>query len=325
MVKEKFYTPQEIKKIVADKKWVMAYNKLDAIYDNKSKKVMYIENYGPKDGFFVEGWRALHFPLTSNIVEKSYREGNITVFILREGKSKLNLVPSFAPIGIESCKVRSKEVYITIAGIGGGGVSASFSRGMTLGVKRVSVINRGGGKKLGKATLVLPLKYMLLIGVDDTDNETEGATYSLVHNIAREAAEKFKAEYVLHGNVQLYPYNPHKTKNCFSTVVGLLFSNKKQKRNIVEHFKTELKNNTFSKETGMAVYDGFIFSKPFIEFCKSLKFRILDSPKEIIAAANKEGVETYTITGKRGLIGAIAALPFFDNPDFAVKLPGQCR
>ncbi len=303
----------------------MSYNSLQAIVDPNSKKIMYIEDYGPKNGFFIEGWRALHFPLTSSIVEKSYREGGITIYIVREGKAKLNLIPSFSPIGIESCKIMKNEVEITIAGIGGGGVSASFSRGMADGVKQIEVISEGGGEKYGKAKILLPKKRLLLIGVDDTDNDIEGATYSLVHNITKTTADKYKVVYAIHVNVQLYPYNPTKTKNCFATVVGLIFTSDNQKKLIISNFKKELKEKTFSKNTAMAIHEGFVFSKEFTETCLKTKFEMIKDIDQLIKVAKKNKVDTFEITGRRGLIGAISSLIFFDKPDFAAKLPNQIK
>ncbi|MFS8158826.1 MAG: methanogenesis marker protein 11 [Candidatus Roizmanbacteria bacterium] len=315
------YTPSELRDSQKDKPWVMSYNRLEAIADPTSKKVMYIENYGPHDGFFIEGWRALHYPRTSPLVQKSYREGGSTICIIKTGKSDLKLVPSLSPLGISECKINGDEIEITFEGVGGAGVSASYSRGMAEGVKRVEVISGGGGRKMGKAKIILPKKRLLLIGVDDTDNDEEGATYSLVHNIATEISSKSKTRYAIHVNVQLYPYNDFKTKNCFATVVGIIFENDKEKAEIISHFQKQLKKYSVSKETGMAVYEGFSFDKDFEALCTSLKFQMLEDTQLLISEAKKQGVEVYEITGKRGLVGAIGSLPFFDKPDFAATLP----
>ena len=38
--------------MVGFKKWVMAYNEILAFYDEKSRKVMLVEDYGPKKRIF---------------------------------------------------------------------------------------------------------------------------------------------------------------------------------------------------------------------------------------------------------------------------------
>lgn len=319
------YTSKQLRLKVAGKKWIMSYNRLFAVVDNHNSKVMYIEDYGPKNGFFIEGWRALHFPLTSSLVEKSYREGGITIYIINQGKTKLSLVPSFSPIGIQQCVVRkNSQVLITFAGFGGGGVSASFSRGMAEGVEKVEVIQSGGGAKLGIARVTLPVKRFLLVGVDDTDNELEGATYSLVHNISLQISKELNVFYATHNNVQLFPYNPHKTKNCMSTVIGFIYDHPSQKKKITDSFIRLLKKYSVSKETAIAVYDGFSLPDKLINFSVSLKFHFLDDMDYLKKICKETGVELIPVTGERGLIGAVAALGLYDKPEFAAKLPDQC-
>lgn len=319
--KIKTYTPHKLRSLLKDKKWIMEYNALFGVVDPKAKKILYIENYGPHDGFFIEGWRAYHFAHTSSLVEKSYREGSSTIFLINEGKAKLNLIPSFAPIGIEECRIKNNTVEITIAGFGGGGVSASFSRGMAKGVKQVQVLDEGGGTKFGRGKLTLPAKHMVLIGIDDTDNNDEGATYSLAHNIATDIANKNGVFYAIHNNIQLYPYNPSKTKNCMSTVIGFIYEGKAKRDKIVHEFAKQLKKYTVSKETSMTVYDGFSMSKKFKELCLSVKYSLITDLETLKKKAQGEGVELHVITGERGLIGAIAALGFYDNPTLAAQLP----
>lgn len=319
------YTSTELRTKLKNKKWIMSYNNVLAVVDNRSKKVMYIEEYGPRNGFFVEGWRALHFPLTSPIVEKSYREGNITICILKQGKAKINLIPSFAPIAIEECLVTEDDkVAITFSGFGGGGVSASFSRGLAKGVEKVQVIQEGGGNKLGVGRIILPAKKILLVGIDDTDNASEGATYALVHNLATEIADKLKVYYATHNNIQLFPYNPYKTKNCMSTLVSFIYDTDRQKTQIVDGLKKLLKKYTVSPQTGMAVYEGFSLPEKLVDFCTGLKFHMLEELNQFKSICKESKVTLYPITGEKGLIGAVAAIGFFYKPDFGAKLPNHC-
>jgi methanogenesis imperfect marker protein 11 len=316
----KTYTNNELRNLLKNKKWIMRYNSLYAVVDPITSRVMYIEDYGPHKGFFIEGWRAHHFPLTSSIVHKSYREAGITAFILSQGKAKLKLIPSFAPIGIEECRVTNKSVIITIAGFGGGGVSASFSRGMADGVDKIEVLKEGGGDELGKGRLTLPKKHLLLIGVDDTDNEFEGATYSLAHNIATDIASNHSVYYAIHNNVQLYPNNPFKTRNCMSTVIGFIYDKKSQREKIIKEFIKQLKKNTVSKETSMVVFDGFDLPKEIINFGKQAKSEFIDNIEGLKTLAKKYGVEIHVISGERGLIGAMASLAYYDRPVEAALL-----
>ncbi len=302
-------------------KWIMSYNEIIGIYDDKAKKVMLIEDYGPENGFFIEAWRTYHFPKTSKLVEKSYREGGKSIFIIKCGKTKLKLIPSFSPIGISECNVKKDTIEIVYEGLGGGGVSAAYNRGLARGVLKSVVLQKGGGGRVGKGKIILPKYNFLLIGVDDTDNKKEGATYSLVHNIALEAENKRTIRYLTHGNIQLYPYNPYKTSNCFSTVVGFIYRTPKEKDKIVKTFIKRLKENTLSDQTAMVVYNGFSLPQPLVDLAYALKFHFFDDIEKMKEIATKNGVEVYPITGERGIIGAMGSLGLYDNPEFASSLP----
>ena len=301
-------------------KWVMRYNKLTALYDEKNDFVMLIENYGPPNGFFVEGWRAFHFPRTSKIVKKSYREGNNSIFLIKPGSSQLSLTPAFAPIGIESCFVSDDEIRIVYAGYGGGGVSAAYSRGLAEGVLGTQVVHEGGGTHLGKGMVLLPRKKLLLVGVDDTDNEIEGATYALCHNIALDIVKANKnVEYVTHGNVQLYPHNPNKTKNCFSTVIGFSIL-PSDLDSIVKQFAAALKKYTFSKNTAMCYSDQIIVSPSLLQYSKKAKAEFISDLAEVKEVAEDNQITCVPITGERGLIGAVASIGLYDQADYASSL-----
>ncbi len=318
---KKILSPDELRKEVENKDWIMSYNELIAIHDKKNNLVMLIEDFGPKNGFFIEGWRVYHFPRTSSLVEKSYREGTKSIFIIKPGKTELNLVPAFAPIGIESCLVEEDEIKITYAGYGGGGVSASYSRGLAKGVKQIEIHNNGGGSKFGKGTIVLPKYEFLLVGVDDTDTPDEGATYSLVHNIASNIESKFEdVRYMTHNSIQLYPENPHKTKNCFSTVVGFLHNGNGGK--IVNEFMNQLKQKTLSNQTVACVYNGIKISQQLFEYSKKAKTSFIDDLQFVESVAKNSGVFVYEITGRRGMIGALASIGLYDQPEYGVQLPG---
>ncbi len=321
---KKKFSPQELREKLKSKKWIMSYNRLIAHYDSNNDVVMLIENYGPKNGFFIEGWRTFHFPRTSSIVIKSYREGTNSIFIIKPGRAELSLTPAFAPIGIEACQVKQKNITVTYAGYGGGGVSAAYSRGIADGVKAVRVIASGGGNQLGKGQVILPRRKLLLVSVDDTDNDQEGATYSLIHNIAEDLNEKKGIDYLIHGNIQLFPDNPNKTRNCMGTVVGFSILPSKEKI-IIDYFQQQLKNNTFSDETVMCVSDQILHSNSLINFADKARTEFIDNLDEAYQVCQENNIRVFEISGRRGLIGAAAAIALYDQPDLASQLPEKFK
>jgi len=314
----KKYTPRELRKKFSKVDWVFAYEELIAAYDEKNKMVMLIEDY--MQGVYAEGWRVYHFPRTSPLVVSARREGTKSIFLLTEGEADLELIPSFAPIGIKKVSVDKDEISICYSGIGGGGVSASYCRGLAKGVKRVEVIKEAGGNRCGEGLVTLPRYHHLTIGVDDTDNEKEGATYALVHNIAKKIEDKKNIRYISHVNAQLYPESPHKTKNCMSTSVGVLVRPGLEEK-VIKFFVKELKKRTLSRNTAMVVYRGFCIPNQLKMFSRILRTKFFGNLEYAKDLANKAGVETYIITGEKGLIGALGAISMHDNPDLAASLP----
>ena len=106
--------------------------------------------------------------------------------------------------------------------MGGGGVGAAACRSDAAGVLRSRSDQAGGGKVAG-ATLWLPRRQRVLIGVDDTDTPEEGATWTLVHNIAK-AVEDEQSVYLSHTIVQLFPVPvPHqelREPGCGICIIG---------------------------------------------------------------------------------------------------------
>jgi methanogenesis imperfect marker protein 11 len=164
---------------------------------------------------------------------------------------------------------------------------------------------------MSRGTLTLPKRSRIIIGVDDTDTKEEGATWSLVNNIAAMADSK-AFRYVSHAIVQLYPVKA-KTKNCVATVVEFAGLNA---RKHVRKFERLLEKLSLSDETGMAVLESFD-AESLLSYGRKARGGEVTRAAALEAAA-VAGAEVC-LDG-RGIIGAIAALPFFSQSDQSVKL-----
>lgn len=316
-----FYTPRQLRKKKEKIDWIMSYNRLTAIVSEDEKEVIYIEEYGPENGFWIEEWRAYHYQRTSKLVNWSVREGGVTIVSLKQGRSELRLIPSLSPLGISECKVEGNLVKITFEGIGGAGVSASFSRGMAEGAKKVEVIEEGGGRKHGKACVYLPKKKLLLVGIDDTDDEEKGATYALAHNLATKWSKKVGGRYVSHVNVQLFPYNKFKTKNCFATVLGIILDNLEDLNKFKEGFWSDVKSKSYSPSTGVVYCDGLVKDmklKKHSQEVKRKQFETIDETKKLISRLK---LDARSMGNGWGLVGALASLDYVNRPGEAAELP----
>jgi methanogenesis imperfect marker protein 11 len=231
-------------------------------------------------------------------------------YSLKTGIADLALEGSRFPAGISACLVENKEIAITYIGMGGGGVGAAACRSDAAGVLRNRSDPAGGGKVAG-ATIWLPKMQRMLIGVDDTDTPEEGATWTLVHNIAR-AVEDDHSIYLSHTIVQLFPV-PYRTKNCVGLVAEFATDDPE---GLAVKFRRLLEKYTLSKKTGMAVYTGFTVSEELLAYGRKVK----RGEVEAGLPASIRDPNLRIVMNGRGIVGAVAALPFFTNYEEALEL-----
>ncbi len=286
----------------------VAYKGIYAVADRKNELVEIMEHSSCYGG---SAWALYHYS-KSPLVVKSRSVGDMMRYLVRTGHEALDLRSSTAAAGIESVFVEDKEIEITYSGLGGGGVGATTCRAYANGVLRCRISESGGGKR-ASGTIVVPRRERVLVGIDNTDSKEVGATWTLAHNIAN-AADTSRHKYISHTLVQLYPV-PQKTQNCVSTVLEFVCI-EGAKKELLEKIKEGLLKYSVSGETGMVAlsdFDAFMLME-YSRICRSGMIT-----KELaLETAQDYGVEIW-IDGK-GIIGALAALPWFSRNDEAVVL-----
>ncbi|AFC99852.1 tRNA(Ile2) 2-agmatinylcytidine synthetase [Methanocella conradii HZ254] len=290
----------------ASKKWVVPYKNIVAIHDGEG----YVEIVEQTNCFGGACWAEYHYKRTSPLIVSVRNVGNTMRYLTRVGREELILTPSIAAAGIEAVEVDSDTISITYAGLGGGGVGATISRALAEDVIDYDFTEIGGSRR-SKGTIVLPKRKRVLIGVDDTDTKEEGATWSLVHNIAHDLDDK-NARYISHSIVQLYPV-PFKTQNCVSTVVEFACIDEAK---LIRDFERLLRKYTLSPETGMVALARFD-AEPLREYGRLVKQKQIS--REMAERTALEAGAEILIDG-RGVIGALAALPYFASPMESVVL-----
>ena len=290
-----------------DDPYAVVYKQIHAVTDSDGGKVEILE----RSSCYGGGAWSLHHYSKGPLIISSRSIGEWFRYLVRSGKADLGLASSRRSAGIESVLVTGDEVEITYAGLGGGGVGATVSRSRAGDVLRSTVSDSGGGK-VGRGTIVLPRRERIVIGVDDTDSKTEGATWSLVHNISL-AVDRPEARYVSHALVQLFPV-PTKTQNCVSTVVEFAALPGKAE-GMLANFKELLERYSVSENTGMAVYRGFDPS-PLMDYSHLCRTERI--PYDLaVETARKTGTEV--VLAGQGLIGALAAIPYCARPLESVR------
>lgn len=316
-----FFDRKAIMEILSSKKWISPHRRIVAAVDRDAGVVELVEDHARGMCLGGSAWSLYHYSENSKSVFWSKREGPRLFYKLNlaEGSTPMRLEASYKPASIESVVVENRKVKVTYAGLAGAGVAA-LSRGMAKGVEGIEVEEWGGGKKLGRVTVILPLKEKVIIGVDDTDKADEGATWALMNEIAFEFSKKKGVDYLENSIVQLFPQNPFKTQNCTSTSVSFAVAPKLKNR-LVKEFRDAVTARTLSKETGMAWFTGVMIPKGLMEYAVRVKSEMV-TVQDAENAAGESGVKISRITGERGLIGSVAAVPYVECPDEAVKLPG---
>jgi methanogenesis imperfect marker protein 11 len=308
--------PADIKERFKDKFWVSPYSRIIGLTDGKIVEL--IEDHARGTCYGGSAWEVHHYPRTSDLVIHSRRDGARNIFRVKIGGTNLDLIPGLAAAGIEEVSVSSEEIKVHYSGLGGAGVAIAMARGQAMGVKRIEVKEWGGGGKSARAAVVVPKLEKVVFGIDDTDSSVSGATWALANEIGYRLDKQKSFYYLGHTINQLFPQNPHKTQNCVS--IAISFGTVPEKRqSLIKSVIKLLKENTESKETGLAVYNGIEVSSILRRYGRKAKMKMIDI-ETARKVARKCGVELIEITGERGLIGALAAIGYYDEPDLAVRV-----
>ncbi len=300
-LKDKFKSP-----------WTAPYKKILTMVDDD---IVELVEYHPCVG--GSEWMIYQYKRSSDLVLDSIRDGDKHTYLLKVGKSDMNLKPSFRAAGIEEVSVEGDEVRVVHSGLAGAGVGAAMCRGMAEGVNRVELYNVGGGSKVGRAGVITPRLEKIVIGIDDTDTKDEGATWTLANNIGMEL-DDMGFEYLNHVTVQLYPHNPNKTQNCVA--IALVFAVKPgEKELLVKKTHELLKKYTLSDKTSIAVLEGIGIPEKLRSYAEAAKKSMI-TLEEAQLTANEVGVQLLEVTGAQGEIGALAALGLYDDLEEAVKV-----
>ncbi len=296
---------------VLENPYVIHYPWIAAVADADGSQVELIEGFDCVGGAM---WVKKHYA-QSPLVESVRTIGATNRYLLRTGSADLSLEGSRFPAGIAAARVGPETITISYRGMGGGGVGATICRATADGVISSEYDESGGGKVAG-STLTLPRMTRVLIGVDDTDTPEEGATWTLVHTLARTVAGAMGSSacrYLSHTIVQLFPV-PFRTRNCVGVVAEFATLDPED---LIRRFHRLLEIYTLSDKTGMAVFTGFSPDR-LLPLGEKVKRGMVD-PGEARALARDD---LRIVMDGRGIIGAVAAIPFYTRYDEALTLYG---
>ncbi|MDP3106067.1 MAG: DUF1743 domain-containing protein [Candidatus Methanoperedens sp.] len=286
----------------------ITYKGIYAIADRKNEHVEIMERSSCYGG---SAWALYHYS-KSPLVIRGRAVGDMMRYLVRTGRIPLDLKSSVAAAGIESVIVNGDEIEITYSGLGGGGVGATTCRAYADGVLRCRISESGGGKR-ASGTIIVPRRERVLVGIDNTDSKEVGATWTLAHNIAV-AVDSRDSKYISHTLVQLYPV-PDKTQNCTATVLEFACTDG-AKKELLDAIREGLEKYSVSNETGMVALSGFD-AEALMGYSRQCRSGMI-TMELTLKKCREHGVE-ICIDGK-GIIGALAALPWFSRNHESVVL-----
>ena len=292
--------------------------RLITMVDERAGKAKIIEEccaQGPVE------WDAVNRLRARGVVEHVEVQGTTLIMDTRVGEGEVRFGAATKDTGgqaLKSLVVKDGKVETTWIGLAGASVGVGACLPQAEGVEKAEYLSDSmvGGSKKVEIRITTPLHRRLVIGIDDTDTKEKGATWVLGLKMAREIPHGI---YLTHKIVQLNPHAPQKTTNCASTGVSLAVR-PDEVRKAVDWAKEFVRMNTYSDQTSMAVFEGLAVPRKLVRYGADAKETIL-SIHDAEHAARQNGVELIEVTGKRGSIGAVAAIGCFDLGLYSAGLP----
>jgi methanogenesis imperfect marker protein 11 len=220
--------------------------------------------------------------------------------------------------GLKALRVDGDKVVTTWVGLAGAsvGIGACLPQGPgTIEATYPDDAKIGGAHRV-EVSITTPKLVRIIYAVDDTDTKEKGASWVLMLRMARECPV---GHYLEHKIIQLNPNVPEKTTNCVSVGVSFAVAEKDIPA-LTDHVLKFIKDNTFSDNTTLAIFEGLKIPDEVQEYGRRAKreiFKIEDARK----VADRNGVTIIEVTGKRGTIGAVAGIGCFDMGLKAAALP----
>lgn len=270
-------------------------------------------------------WDAVNRLRAKGVVERVEVQGTTLIMDARIGEGAVKFGPASRETGgqaLKSLRVIGDRVETTWVGLAGASVGIGACLPQAEGVEKVEFLSDeqvGGGRQV-EVRITTPVHHRLVIGIDDTDTKEKGATWVLGLKLARQMPHGL---FLAHKIVQLNPHAPQKTTNCAATAVSFAVR-PGDRQKAVDWTKDFVSRDTYSRETCIAVFDGLTIDQKLVRYGKQAKSRIL-SAGDAERHAKESHVSIYEITGRRGSIGAVAAIGCFDLGLYAAGLPEDFR
>jgi methanogenesis imperfect marker protein 11 len=220
--------------------------------------------------------------------------------------------------GLKALKVEGDEVRTTWYGIAGASVGIGACLPQCEDVIRTEYPDdfKMGGANRAHVDIITPKYVRVIIGLDDTDTKEKGASWVTSLKLATGCPV---GRFLEHRIVQLNPKVPTKTTNCCSTAASFAVKEEDIPA-LIEYAVDFVRKESLSDGSVITVFKGLKIPEPLREFgwsCKS----VLYTQEDAVRAAEENGVQIISVTGMKGVIGAVAAIGCFDMGEAAAGIP----
>lgn len=292
--------------------------RLITMVDERAGKAKIIEEccaQGPVE------WDAINRLRARGVVEHVEVQGTTLTMDARIGEGEVRFGPASKETGGQALKslfVKNDKVETTWIGLAGASVGVGACLPQADGVEKVEYLGDSlvGGSKKVEVRITTPLYRRLIIGIDDTDTKDEGATWVLGLKLGSEIPI---GVFLTHKIVQLNPHAPQKTTNCAATGIGLAV-HPDETGKAIEWAKEFVAKHTHSDQSVIAAYEGLEIPSSLVKYGADAKHTIL-AIHDAEHVAEQNGVKLVEVTGRRGAIGALAAIGCFDLGLYSAGLP----
>ena len=266
-------------------------------------------------------WDIVNRRRTKGVITDIRMKSNMLVMDTIIGERELNFGPVPTDVGgqgLQALKVEGDEVRTTWYGIAGASVGIGACIPQCSDVIRTEYPDdfKIGGAHRAHVDIITPKLVRVIIGIDDTDTKEKGASWVTSLKLGTTCPI---GRFIEHKIIQLNPKVPNKTTNCCSTAVSVAVREEEIPA-LIEYAVDFVRKESYSEDSVITVYQGLHVPEALRDFgwsCKS----VLYTPEDAMRVAEENGVQIISVTGTKGVIGAVAAIGCFDLGERSAGIP----
>ena len=270
-------------------------------------------------------WDVVNRKRSGGVIRNIRMDGQTLIMDVDVGEKELKFGPVSEHVGgqgLAALKVEGDRVRTTWYGIAGAtvGIGACIPQCPDVIQTEYPDDFKMGGAYVANVDIITPKTVRVIVGVDDTDTKEKGASWVATLKMGNNCPV---GSFIEHRIIQLNPKVPQKTTNCCATAVSFAVKEEEIPA-LIEYCVDFIKKESFSGDAVMTVFKGLGMPDALKAYGVRAKTEIL-TEEDAAAAAGKCGVQIISITGTRGMIGAVAAIGCFDMGAEAAGIPEDFR